>query len=108
MNMSDKYRNITPIVYHKKDEDDHLNFPFYYLENAKGEICQKYDKLNETAKKEIGKYEYQIHADDGNTPENISKPLRCVFDKDGDTSFKLQDEDMALYMDVVNPKYSYR
>ena len=58
MNMSANYRNITPLIVPKEDEDDHMNIPFYFLEAAGKDTCKYYDKENEDVKKKIAKYEF--------------------------------------------------
>ena len=47
MNMSTEYRTITPLVIPKEgDEKDHLNVPFYFMENAQNYTCQEYEMLS--------------------------------------------------------------
>ena len=40
MNKSANYRNITPLIVPKEDDDDHMNIPFYYIEAAGKDTCK--------------------------------------------------------------------
>ena len=57
--MSTRYRNITPLIVQKEGlEDDHMNIPFYYIEAAQKDTCEKYNELGNEEKKKIAKYEF--------------------------------------------------
>ena len=84
--------------------------PFFEIVGADLFTCIEYNKGNETEKKKVGVYVMQFAEEDkindeGYQPQKLIKPLDCRVNIRGEIVFEIPDDDVDLYMDVVNPLY---
>lgn len=108
-NLSSKYSDVTPFKVTPENENDveHKNLPFFYIEGAKNDTCEKWEKMEDPKfKRNVALYVMEFaHENDTDTFTRIIAPLQCRLDKEGDTLFEIGHENADFFMEVMNPEY---
>lgn len=72
---------------------------------AKNDTCEKYEEM-EKHREGAAKYELKFaDENDLQNPKHIVAPMKCRLNKDGETIFEIDNEDIDMFMDVVNPEF---